>query len=73
MSIFLAVANFFQKYFVAKKLVRWRSIVIEKCTVEGYTNHVISRAGFTLCWAPGTLDFRNIFLPNIGEDQKSPK
>ena len=31
------------------------------------TNHVIVPVGFTLPGAPGTLD---IFLPNIGEDQK---
>ena len=33
-------------------------------------DHVIARAGFTLCWAPGTLGFCNIFLPNTSEDQK---
>ena len=34
------------------------------------TNHVIARAGFTLCWALALWDIRNIFLPNTGEDQK---
>ena len=34
-------------------------------------NHVIARAGFTLFWAPGTLGFCNIFLPNTREDQKN--
>ena len=35
-------------------------------------NHVIARAGFTLCWAPGTLGFSlHIFLPNTSEDQKT--
>ena len=34
------------------------------------TNHVIARAGFTLSWALALWDFRNIFLPNAGEDQK---
>ena len=42
------------------------------------TNHaiVIARAGFTLRGASGTgpvalWDFRNIFLPNTGKDQKN--
>ena len=26
-----------------------------------YCNHVISRAGFTLCWGPGTLRFLQYF------------
>ena len=39
------------------------------------TNHVIARAGFTLRGAFGAghlalWDFRNIFLPNTGKDQK---
>ena len=39
------------------------------------TNHVIARDGFTLRGASGTgpvalWDFRNIFLPNTGKDQK---
>ena len=35
------------------------------------TNHVIARAGFTLHIYPRhSGDFRNIFLPNTGEDQK---
>ena len=34
------------------------------------TNHVIARVGFTLSWAPGTLNFCDIFAPNTGEDQK---
>ena len=32
-------------------------------------NHVIARAGFTLSWPLALWDFRNIFLPNTGEDQ----
>ena len=35
------------------------------------THHVIARAGFALSWATGTFDFRDIFLPNTGEDKKS--
>ena len=31
--------------------------------------HVIARTGFTLRGALVLRDFRNIFLPNIGEDQ----
>ena len=39
------------------------------------TNHVIARAGFTLRGTSGAeplalWDFRNIFLPNTGKDQK---
>ena len=34
------------------------------------TNHVIARAGFTLHGGPWHFgDFRDIFLPNTGEDQ----
>ena len=33
-------------------------------------NHVIAPAGFTLCWALALWNFRNIFLPNTGEDKK---
>ena len=36
MSIPLTVANFFQRYFVALKLARWRWIAIKKCTIDGY-------------------------------------
>ena len=39
MSIPLTVANFFFKvFFVAKKLARWKKIVIDKCrpTIDGY-------------------------------------
>ena len=40
------------------------------------TNHVIAQAGFTLRGAFGAgplalWDFRNIFLPNTGKDQKN--
>ena len=35
------------------------------------TNHVIVRAGFTLSGTLALWDFRNIFLPNIDEDQKN--
>ena len=28
------------------------------------SNHVIARARFTLSWAPGTLEYLNIFPPN---------
>ena len=34
------------------------------------TSHVIARAGFTLRGALGTLEISNIFLSNIGKDQK---
>ena len=34
------------------------------------TNHVLAQAGFTLCWAHGTLGFLLYFPPNTGEDQK---
>ena len=34
------------------------------------TNHVIVRAGFTLIWSLALWNFRNILLPNTGEDQK---
>ena len=34
-------------------------------------NQVIARAGFTFCWAPGTLGFCNIFLANTSKEQKN--
>ena len=34
-------------------------------------NHFIARAGFTLCWVPGTLGFCDIFLANTSEEQKN--
>ena len=35
------------------------------------TSDVTARAGFTLHGSPGTSEnFPNIFLPNVGEDQK---
>ena len=34
-------------------------------------NRVIARAGFKLCWAPGTLGFLQYFLPNTSKDEKN--
>ena len=34
-------------------------------------NRVIARAGFTLCGPQALGDFHNIFLPILGEDQKT--
>ena len=65
MSIPLAVANFFQNYFVAQKLARWRSIVTEKGTIDGYACKSLLLPEPDLhCVGPLVLwDFRNIFLP----------
>ena len=38
--------------------------------VKSTYQHVIARAGLDIAWGPWSFgDFRNIFLPNIGEDQ----
>ena len=37
------------------------------------TNHVIALDGFTLIWAPGTLEFSQYFMPNTGEELKTKK
>ena len=62
---------FFEKYFVALKLLL--KIVLEKRTVDSYA--------YKPCYCPGRIyielgplalwDFCNIFLPNAGEDQKT--
>ena len=72
MSVPLTVANFFQKSILLHK--NWPGegeLLLKNVQLRVTpTNHVIAGAGFTLSWTLAFWDFCNIFLPNIGEDQK---
>ena len=71
MSIPLTVANFLKSILLPKNRRGGGQLLLQNVQqIVTPTNHVIARARFTLSWAPGTLRFRNIFLPNTGEDQK---
>ena len=67
------VVTFFQSVLPRKNWQGGGELLLKNCTIDGYvlTNHVIDRAGFTLCGAPGTLEIlAKSFIAKKGEDQK---
>ena len=71
-SIAFLPANFKKKYFVAWKLARWRRSIIEKLYNRWLRLRTMLFPGrINIAWGPWYFgDYRNIFLPNVGEDHK---
>ena len=58
-------------YFVRKNWQGVRELLLKNGTIDGCIYLPChSLAGFTLCGPWHFVDYRTIFLPNIGEDQK---
>ena len=71
MSIPLTVSNFFQSILLHKNWPGGGEVLLKNVQkIVTPTNYVIARTGFALSWTLALWDFRNIFLPNTGEDQK---
>ena len=70
------VVTFFQSVLSRKNWQGGGELLLKNCTIDGYalTNHLIDRAGFTLCGAPGTLEIlAKSFIAKKGEDQKKTR
>ena len=70
------MANFFFKYFVRKNWRGWRwntELFLKNGAIDGYVYQpcYLLPGRIYIALGPWHLrDFRNIFLPNIGENQK---